>query len=710
MAEIAFAQKLASNEKPLRTRALKKLRNYLEIKSKNGEDNGLSDNDMIKIWKGLWYCMYMSDKMLIQEELAEHIASLIHNLQNSKDKQCFTKAAFLTFGREWNGIDTFRLDKYMMFMRRLLRQILEYLKSKEWDVKEVLTFSKILETTILCPDDHSHSTPLGLKLHFCDIFLEELAKVSHGVLINEVMLAFLAPFMKVLILTRDKIYFERIRSQIFHHLIRQSDVGLDYQGEEFIAEGEIEDDIYAENEGEEEAEEEPEGEPEEENPDDDVEDISEEIDVEKPEVDEGQDEEMGTEEPMEEEKGMTEDEDEVLDPRAGNVHANLPQLQVDFDAIGTALQKLASINTLPNNVRKKVFALVDQLKDVAGGIYPLNVPTVPTDNPRVTKKDINNAVERLQSEFSKSTEELAATLPKYQSKNVSKKIKKRMKKKEKLRLKKAKTDKQEVNEKSSEKSIFSEETKKQELEDKLKEISDSVPIEHIQYTKTEKVIESNSTKKKDKKKSDKGKKAATLETNESNGSLSNSIKRKSEDAGNVQAKKKSKKSKVESNDEINKDSNTENNSKKQSKLEKKMVKNISTLAKKPKTMKNMQKSKKVSKEISISPKPIDDKVEKSTEEMEMPKTSSKSKKSINVAKNKSIKIKLGNNTEQEYSDYLKDLKNSPTVPYSANKKPKAPALKTTHSPILVKKINKKKLSLIEKKEQKHKRSTAADFF
>ena len=79
-------------------------------------------------------------------------------------------------------------------------------------------------------------------------------------------------------------------------------------------------------------------------------------------------------------------------------------------------------------------------------------------------------------------------------------------------------------------------------------------------------------------------------------------------------------------------------------------------------------------------------------------------------KNKSIKITLGNNTEHEYSDYLKDLKNSPSVPFSANRKPKAPVLKATPSPILVKKANKKKLALVEKKEQKMKRSKAADFF
>ena len=35
-------------------------------------------SEMLRLWKGLHYCFWMSDKPLVQEELAEKIASLIH--------------------------------------------------------------------------------------------------------------------------------------------------------------------------------------------------------------------------------------------------------------------------------------------------------------------------------------------------------------------------------------------------------------------------------------------------------------------------------------------------------------------------------------------------------------------------------------------------------------------------------------------------------
>ena len=34
--------------------------------------------DMLRLWKGLHYCFWMSDKPLVQEELAENISNIVH--------------------------------------------------------------------------------------------------------------------------------------------------------------------------------------------------------------------------------------------------------------------------------------------------------------------------------------------------------------------------------------------------------------------------------------------------------------------------------------------------------------------------------------------------------------------------------------------------------------------------------------------------------
>ena len=33
--------------------------------------------ELLKLWRGLFYCMWMSDKPLVQEELARKLASLV---------------------------------------------------------------------------------------------------------------------------------------------------------------------------------------------------------------------------------------------------------------------------------------------------------------------------------------------------------------------------------------------------------------------------------------------------------------------------------------------------------------------------------------------------------------------------------------------------------------------------------------------------------
>lgn len=58
--------------------------------------------------------MWMSDKPLIQEKLAEDLASLLHCF-DKKDASIHFYGVFLKImGKEWFGIDQWRIDKFMM--------------------------------------------------------------------------------------------------------------------------------------------------------------------------------------------------------------------------------------------------------------------------------------------------------------------------------------------------------------------------------------------------------------------------------------------------------------------------------------------------------------------------------------------------------------------------------------------------------------------
>lgn len=86
------------------------------------------------------------------------------------------------------------------------------------------------------------NAPLGLQIHFTDIFMEELAKVGGDSMKFQKTLKILTVFMHELGYNNDDRLLDEIKERIFNHLMRQSDVGIDYQEE--MAFGSVEEVIF----------------------------------------------------------------------------------------------------------------------------------------------------------------------------------------------------------------------------------------------------------------------------------------------------------------------------------------------------------------------------------------------------------------------------------------------------------------------------------
>lgn len=112
-------------------------------------------------------------------------------------------------------------------MRRLLRQSLVAMEKNSFKKKDVVAFGDILIETVLNPK--TNSTSLGLTMHFIEIFLEEVAKVSKGKLHPSLMTTFLVPFVRYLAVAKDNRQISHIRKFVFHYLLRQSDAGLEFE-------------------------------------------------------------------------------------------------------------------------------------------------------------------------------------------------------------------------------------------------------------------------------------------------------------------------------------------------------------------------------------------------------------------------------------------------------------------------------------------------
>nr|XP_045359902.1 ribosomal RNA processing protein 1 homolog B isoform X3 [Camelus bactrianus] len=217
-AEIQFAQRLASHEKGIRDRAVKKLRQYISVKTQR-ETGGFSQEELLKIWKGLFYCMWVQDEPLLQEELANTISQLIHVVNNSEAQHLFIQTFWQTMNREWKGIDQLRLDKFYMLIRLVLRQSFEVLKRNGWEESRIKLFLDVLMKEILRPESQS---PNGVKFHFIDIYVDELSKVGGKELLADQNLKFIDPFCKIAAKTKDRALAQTIARAVLHVIVEQS--------------------------------------------------------------------------------------------------------------------------------------------------------------------------------------------------------------------------------------------------------------------------------------------------------------------------------------------------------------------------------------------------------------------------------------------------------------------------------------------------------
>lgn len=168
--------------------------------------------------------MWMSDKPLPQENLANQIASLIHCFENVKVSIQFFAMFLKTMATEWNGIDQWRIDKFMMLVRRVTREMFIELQQNEWDEEQMKEFAEKLKETVL-----DNATPRGLFMHFTEIYLEEVAKVTGGKIEAATITQLLEPYIFYLATQADYKLVRNVVRNVFNFLLFQSELGREYR-------------------------------------------------------------------------------------------------------------------------------------------------------------------------------------------------------------------------------------------------------------------------------------------------------------------------------------------------------------------------------------------------------------------------------------------------------------------------------------------------
>lgn len=334
--EVKIVRALACNDLTKRNRQLRKLKKWFQLRAQSSFP--FTEDDFMRIWKGLYYNVWMSDKPLVQEDLAEQLAQLIDSFGgNTACSLAYFSAFMRTMCQEWFGIDQWRMDKFLMLVRRMLRYMLRLLKKSKWSPELIKTFNETMQQSVLAEQPKSR----GLTMHYMDVFFEELAKAANEEITAAQVNLFLRPFVTYVGTQRDPKLVAQCRTRVLYHLLYQSELGREYS-EKYKAWKEM-------------------GFP------------SASIDdVEK--LDSGFDEE---EEEEEDKQQPQQPETTALDPRAGNVDVIMPELPLNADCVLDELQTLLRTQEYNSKRRKGLRKLLHIFETYAAGEFPLGVRTMP---------------------------------------------------------------------------------------------------------------------------------------------------------------------------------------------------------------------------------------------------------------------------------------------------------------------------------------------
>ncbi|KAI2472634.1 hypothetical protein F4781DRAFT_316744 [Annulohypoxylon bovei var. microspora] len=182
-----FIKHLASSDRKIRTSALGTLRTFLTAPTTARK---LTELDYLKLWKGLFYSVWMCDRPIPQQNLCAELADLLSVLPAPNDDECavvipFLRAFWATLSREWTAIDVLRMEKYLLLVRRVFGASISWArdgrkgkKAQKRPGARADGILRLLEEWPLEKTGNLAKVPVGLRLHVLDIWVDEVEKLE----------------------------------------------------------------------------------------------------------------------------------------------------------------------------------------------------------------------------------------------------------------------------------------------------------------------------------------------------------------------------------------------------------------------------------------------------------------------------------------------------------------------------------------------------
>lgn len=166
---------------------------------------------MLKLWKALYYCMWLSDKQPIQAELAQSLTELTNVFSTQQLSLLYIRMFFRILLREWFHLDQFRVNKFYTLTRLMFRKALSMAFEAGWQSDYASVILTIIDEEAL------QKKPNGIRFHLADIFLPELMNVTNGKISTSDFMTVLKPFTDGLLRLEDNsVYIDRVYKEVMN--------------------------------------------------------------------------------------------------------------------------------------------------------------------------------------------------------------------------------------------------------------------------------------------------------------------------------------------------------------------------------------------------------------------------------------------------------------------------------------------------------------
>ena len=142
------------------------------LKAREAATRTIEHVEFLKLWKALYFCMWLTDKPVVQDEMANSLATLARELSRPENVHAFFAAYLELMRLEWIKIDYLRMNKYLMQLRRMVLEWLLALDRAAWSGAEVDAFVRHLTDALLARQAD------GLRMHLAAVFVQEMREAG----------------------------------------------------------------------------------------------------------------------------------------------------------------------------------------------------------------------------------------------------------------------------------------------------------------------------------------------------------------------------------------------------------------------------------------------------------------------------------------------------------------------------------------------------